>query len=165
MENVRTLKFALNRTTQWYPDSEAFVQGFGGEDRRYTFAEANREARFIAHALWDHGGGKGDRVALLNDSTVEHALVHFGCTKFGAVPAGLHTREAPTTLAEMVNDIRATVLVFHPQYAAKVDRFRGDLEHTDALVALDRPGDCPAFAHPLSNLLGNAHAADLDVPA
>lgn len=150
--DVRTISFTLNRAARWYPDREAFVQGFGGPERRYTYAEANAEARRIARGLAALGVEKGDRVALLNDSNVEHALVHYACTKLGAVPAGLHTREAPNPLGEMVDQIAATAVVFHPKYAETVDRFREGIDRSTELVALDELGDTPAFARPLSDV-------------
>lgn len=159
--HVRTLPFSLDRAARWYPDAEAFVQGFG--DRRYTYAEANERARRVANALSAVGVEAGDRVALLNDSNVEHALAHYGATTLGAVPAGLHGREAPNPLAEMVNRIRASALVFHPRYAEKVAAFRDALDHTEALVALDHLGESPEFAREWSTLLDDAPATEPDV--
>jgi fatty-acyl-CoA synthase len=150
--DVRTVPFTLNRAARWYPDREAFVQGFGGPERRYTYAEANAETRRIARGLADLGVAKGDRVALLNDSNVEHALVHYACTRLGAVPTGLHTREAPNPLAEMVGQVGASALVFHPDYAEKVERLRDGIDGDVALVALDGLGETPEFARPLSAL-------------
>ncbi|MFB6149527.1 MAG: class I adenylate-forming enzyme family protein [Halobacteriales archaeon] len=161
--DVRTLKFSLNRAAKWYPDHEAFVQGFAGPDRRYTFAEANDAARRIANGLADLGIEHGDRIALLNDSTVEHALAHYGATKIGAVPAAVHAREAPNPIAEMVNRIRASALIFHPRYAEKVDRFRDQLTYTDTLIGLDTVDSIPAYAHGLSTLMADAPATEPDV--
>jgi len=161
--SVRTVPFTLRRAAKWHPDRDAFVQGFGGEDRRYTYAEADEAAREIARGLSALGVGKGDRVALLSDSNVEHALVHYGCTKLGAVPAGLHTREAPNPLAEMVGQIGAGALVFHPDYAAKVDRLRDRLDREIELVCLDGLGETPAFARPLSALTAEVDPVEPDV--
>ena len=148
--DVRTILFTLNRAARWYPDREAFIQGFAGPDRRYTYAEANTEARRIAQALADLGIEPGDRVALLNDSNVEHALIHYACTKLGAVPAGLHTREAINPLATMIDRIEASLVVFHPQYTCKLERVRDRLEGTPAFLALDGLGEPPPFAFALS---------------
>jgi len=161
---VRTIPFTLRRAARWYGDREAFVQGFGGDDRRYTYAEADAETRRLAAGLADLGVAHGDRVALLGDSTVEHALLHYACTRLGAVPAGLHVREAPNPLAAMVDRIGATALVFDPAYDEKVDRLRDGLDGDPALVALDRLGETPAFARPLSaatpGAAGDAPEAD-----
>lgn len=150
--DVRTIPFTLNRAARWYPDREAFVQGFGDADRRYTYAEANTEARRIAQGLAALGVEKSDRVALLNDSNVEHALVHYACTKLGAVPAGLHTREASNPLAAMVDQIGARILLFHPAYATRVDRIRRQLDDEPELIALDALGETPEFARALSDV-------------
>lgn len=160
---VRTVPFTLNRAAKWYPDREAFVQGFGGVDRRYTYAEANAEARRIAQGLSVLGIEKGDRVALLNDSNVEHALVHYACTKLGAVPAGLHTREAPNPLAEMVAQIEASALVFHPDYTEKVKRVQKRLDRELELIGLDGLGEIPAFARPLSEVTSSVEPTEPDV--
>ncbi|MFB6221835.1 MAG: class I adenylate-forming enzyme family protein [Halolamina sp.] len=161
--DVRTIPFTLNRAARWHPDREAFVQGFAGEERRYSYSEANDEARRIAQGLASLGVEKGDRVALLNDSNVEHALAHYACTKLGAVPAGLHTREAPNPLAAMVERIGADTLLFHPEYASKVERIREQLDADIELVAFDTLGETPAFARPLSELTADAEAVEPDV--
>ncbi|MEF8827400.1 MAG: class I adenylate-forming enzyme family protein [Haloarcula sp.] len=161
--DVRTIPFTLNRAARWYPDREAFVQGFGGDVRRYTYAEANAEARRIAQGLASLDVEQGDRVALLNDSNVEHALAHYACTKLGAVPAGLHTREAPDPLAAMVEQIGAGTLLFHPRYASNVDRIRQELDADLELVTFDNLGETPAFVRQLSSLTDGAEAAEPDV--
>lgn len=161
--SVRTIPFALNRAARWHPENEAFVQGFGDEARRYTYAEANEEARRIGQGLADTGVAKGDRVALLNDSNVEHALAHYGCTKLGAVPAGLHTREAPNPLAAMVRQIEADTLLFHPDYKSKVDRIRRELDTDIELIAFDNLGVTPGYAHALSELTNDVEAVEPDV--
>jgi len=158
--DVRTIPFTLNRAARWYPDREAFVQGFGGPERRYTYAEANTEARRIAQGLKSLGVEKGDRVALLNDSNVEHALVHYGCTKLGAVPAGLHTREAPNPLASVIDQIEAKVLLFHPDYTDKVDQIRGKLDVDPELIVLDHLGERPDFSRGLSIVCDDADARE-----
>ena len=160
--DVRTIPFTLNRAARWYPDREAFVQGFGGSERRYTYVEANVEARRIAQGLATLGVEQGDRVALLNDSNVEHALAHYACTKLGAVPAGLHTREAPNPLAAMVDQIGANILLFHPAYAPKVGRVRQELDDDLELVAFDHLGETPEFAHRLSEVSAGAEATKPD---
>lgn len=161
--SVRTVPFTLNRAAKWYPDREAFVQGFGGPDRRYTYVEANTEARRIAQGLSALGIAKADRVALLNDSNVEHALVHYACTKLGAVPAGLHTREAPNPLAEMVAQIEASALVFHPDYTGKVERVQNRLDREIDLICLDTLGSTPTFARSLSEVTATVDPIEPDV--
>lgn len=165
--DVRTIPFTLNRAARWHPDREAFVQGFGGDGRRYTYAEANEEARRIAQGLGTLDIETGDRVALLNDSNVEHALAHYGITKLGAVPAGLHTREAPNPLAAMVEQIGAETLIFHPKYADKVDRIRKGVDADLALISFDNLGEIPAFARPFSELTADVEVAEptVDVTA
>lgn len=161
--DVRTIPFTLNRAARWYPDREAFVQGFGGPHRRYTYAEANTAARRIAQGLATLGVEHGDRVALLNDSNVEHALLHYACTKLGAVPAGLHTREAPNPLAEMVEQIEARVLIFHPEYAPKVDAIKESVDEDLELLVFDHLGAVPEFARALSEVYADVEVAEPDV--
>ena len=161
--DVRTVPFTLNRAARWHPEREAFVQGFGGDARRYTYAAANDEAKRIAQGLASIGVEKGSHVALLNDSNVEHALAHYACTKLGAVPAGLHTREAPNPLAAMVEQIDAETLLFHPDYTDTVDRIRTELDVEIEFVAFDGLGETPAFARSLSEVTADAEAVEPDV--
>lgn len=161
MTDTRTLKHTVEQVATWYPEKTAFVQAF--EDRRVTFAEADARMRRIANGLADHGVGHGDRVAILADPSIEHAVTFFGAQKLGAVPSTLHVRESPATLAEMVRDLGARAVVFDHAYADVAERLDGDDNDVGVCVEYGAAGDGSSFAIPLADFEADADDAEPDV--
>ena len=67
-----------------FPDRLAVI----GEDRRMTFAEADREANRFANALRAAGFGKGDNIAVILPNVADYATVHFGAARPSSVRGG-----------------------------------------------------------------------------
>ena len=124
MTDVRTVNAALEQLAEWRPNHTAFVQAETG--RRETFSEINEITRSLANALSDNGVGKGDVVALLSRTTVEHALSYFAVQKVGAIPATLHNREAPNKIVFLVDQVGAKGLFFQPQFADTAEAIMED---------------------------------------
>lgn len=129
----------LRRLAEWSPEKTAFVQADG--DRRYSYHDANERACRFANALRDRGVTKGDRVAFLSRTVVEHAVTYFGCLKAGAVPASLHHREAPAVIRDMIEDIRPRILVYQSELFEKIAPFADDLPSVRDRVVLDGEAD------------------------
>jgi len=90
-----------------YRDKTAFV--FHGQETTYGELEAG--ANEVANVLVDHGIGPGDRVGLFIPNTPQFPKVYFGTIKAGGVPVPLNLRMDPETLAFVVNDSEADVIV------------------------------------------------------
>ena len=155
MTDTRTTKRTFDQVAEWYPEQDAFVQAF--DDRRLTYREANEEARRIANGLADLGVGKGDRVAILADPTVEHALVFLAVQKIGAISSTLHVRESTNTLCAMVRDLGASAVVFDATYADLADAFEDDENDVEHFVEfghdrVDAGGGPASFATTLTDL-------------
>ncbi|PSQ17210.1 long-chain fatty acid--CoA ligase [Halobacteriales archaeon QS_8_69_26] len=90
-----------------YGDKTAFVF-MGGET---SYAELEAGANEMANVLVDQGVGPGDRVGLFVPNTPQFPTAYFGAIKAGAVPVPLNLRMDPETLAFVVNDSGADVLV------------------------------------------------------
>ena len=163
MTDTRTTKRTFDQVAEWYPDEPAFVQALG--DRRLTYGEANDSARRIANGLSDLGVEKGDRVAVLADPTVEHALVFFAVQKLGAISSTLHVRESTNTLCAMVRDLGASAVVFDSTYADVAESFRDDDNDVEAFVEFGHDGEPVPFGTTLSDLEGGAsdHEPDVEV--
>jgi fatty-acyl-CoA synthase len=67
-------------------DDEALVT----PQRRYTYAELNREINRVASALRARGIGRGDRVATLSRNCVETVLLYYAAAKLGAMHVPLN---------------------------------------------------------------------------
>lgn len=88
-----------------------------GETRR-TFAGLDRDSTAVARALQDQGVGRGDRVAVMLDNSVEYAAALFGIAKAGAVYVPVNTSTKPDKLAYVLNDCGVRAL-FAPTALAR----------------------------------------------
>lgn len=90
-----------------YGDKTAF--SFMGEAQSYTELEARSNE--VANVLVDHGVESGDRVGLFIPNTMQFPAVYFGVIKAGAVATPLNLRMDPETLAYIIDDAGADVLI------------------------------------------------------
>ncbi|WP_197319889.1 non-ribosomal peptide synthetase [Saccharomonospora sp. NB11] len=89
------------------PDAEAVVC----RDRRLTYAELDRLANRLAHALLAAGVGQEDPVGVLLGRDVEMIVALFGVLKAGAVYLPLDPNYPAERLAYMVGDARPAAFV------------------------------------------------------
>jgi long-chain acyl-CoA synthetase len=67
-------------------DATALVCG----ERRWSFAELDRQAGRVAAALASYGVGRGERVAIVMESRPEYVATLLGCARIGAVLTTVH---------------------------------------------------------------------------
>jgi len=89
------------------PDKVAVVC----KDRRVTYGELDANANALGHALARRGVGRGDRVVVYMDNTVEAVVAFWGVLKAGAVVAMVNPLTKWDKLAYILNDCRAAALV------------------------------------------------------
>ncbi len=100
--------------------------------RTWTFAELERDASRLAHALAGLGIGRGDRVALHTGMRPETGIVHLALYKLGAIAVTLSQLYGPDTLAHILNHAEAAAIVTQD---SAWDRVRG------------REGEFPPLKH------------------
>jgi acyl-coenzyme A synthetase/AMP-(fatty) acid ligase len=157
MSNVSIVD-EFRRIADWYPQKDAFVQADG--EQRYTYKEANDLACQFAHQLLANGVKKGDRVAFLSQTTVEHAITYFGCLKIGAVPAPLHHREASNVVLDMIEDVRPKVLVYQTHLLEDIDK-DAVVDEVNELIAVGDPNIPEAVA--LSTYISGGRTTEPDI--
>ncbi|MEB0204373.1 class I adenylate-forming enzyme family protein [Pseudomonas sp. CCC3.1] len=114
--------------------------------RELTFAELNHALDDFGAGLEELGVGKGERVALLADTSLDYLLADYGCMAHGRVRVPLDPSLAPSELLAQIKDAGARVLLFgtgHSRVAATL------IEQGVVCLALDevrvqRPADAPA---------------------
>ena len=72
-------------------------------DRRWTFADVERDTNRIANTLAAMGLGRGDRVAALTKFHVEAVLLTLAAAKLGAVCMPVNWRLAPAEVRYIVD--------------------------------------------------------------
>ena len=97
------------------------------DDREYSFEEVNLIASKVACGLQKLGVVKGDKVAVVMDSTIEVIFLLFGLSKLGAVEVTINTSHKGDVMAYMVDHSDAKILIMHSHY---IDRLKPVLETT-----------------------------------
>ena len=91
------------------PDHQALIDL--ATDRRYSYATLYDRVERAARYLRTLEVGRGDRVAILGENSLEHLVMFMAASKIGAVTVSLNYRLAPAELAYIINDAQAKVLV------------------------------------------------------
>ncbi|THB73213.1 MAG: AMP-dependent synthetase, partial [Desulfobacteraceae bacterium] len=97
----------LEKSARRFPDKEAFIQ----DERRVSYAEANKWSDSFAACLQIKGIRKGDRIALLMDNCIEYILAYYGILKAGAVAVPLSPKLKPDGLTFILNEIDAAAVI------------------------------------------------------
>ncbi|MDF2681704.1 MAG: long-chain fatty acid--CoA ligase [Brevibacillus sp.] len=108
------------------PDKTAVIS----EGVELSYRQLDQRMNQAGHLFQRHGVQKGDRVAILFPNDIRYLEICFGLMRIGAVPLPLNIKLGKETLAYILGDSGAKVLVFHETLAEKA------AELADA-VALD----------------------------
>ena len=156
------LETCLEESARREPQKTALVCG----RQRITYAELERSANRLAHALIDRGVRRGDRVAIYLDNSVETVVALFAILKAGAVFLVVNPTTKADKLVYILNNCRARAAVLPAGKLAGLDEAISRAPHLETLVATGEappenvcPGkDCFSF-----DRLIEEHA-DSDVP-
>jgi amino acid adenylation domain-containing protein len=107
----------LENSAELRPDKVALICG----NQRYTYAEIDKMANRMAHALRDHGVGRGDRVILYLPNSVELAAAIFATLKAEGVLVVIETTTKPNKLLHIIENCRAKAIVL-PANKTKLER-------------------------------------------
>ena len=103
----------LERARYRYADRTALVFG----DRRWTYAEMDRDVNALAAGLRAHGIGRGDRVAVLAMNLPEYLFLGVALAKLAAVMVPLNYRVHERELLYMVEHCRAIAVAGESAFA------------------------------------------------
>jgi len=102
------------------------VEAFAGEDKRYTFKEANRRVNQFSHYLKERIY-PGDRVAILGKNSHQWVTAFYAVAKADAITVPLNWRLHPVELAYLMNSSGAAVLIYDKEFTELVDQFRSEI--------------------------------------
>ena len=91
---------------------------FEGEE--ISYAEANRRANRLAHAMAAEDIGRGDVVALLMSNRPEFVIAWLGLAKIGAIAALINTSATGSIFAHALTQTKAGALIFGSELADAV---------------------------------------------
>jgi len=108
--------------------------------RHLSWGAFDRQQNQIANALRGMGVGRGDKVGILADNSNDAVAAYFGTLKAGAAVASLPTIVTADSLATMINDCAAKVLIVSDAYLERIDSIRGQLDvAAGAYIAMGAP--------------------------
>ncbi|MFH1982854.1 MAG: AMP-binding protein [Pseudomonadota bacterium] len=106
-----------------YPDTIALMDAH----RRFTYPQCNRRVNRLAHGLLSLGLGKGDRVAVVLENSIEIIELYLATAKTGLVIVPINFRLVGPEIAYIVNNSGASALVVHDEFAPEIERVRNEL--------------------------------------
>ncbi len=124
----------LERSAAAYPDKIAVVQ----DKERLTYQQINSQANNLAAYLQSNGVGRGDRVALLLENSIDYIAAYYAILKIGAVAAPLNPGLKPDGLKYLLKDLNPSGLItsFKSERLLKATPVLGDIFK---LLVIKRP--------------------------
>ncbi len=118
----------VHQFTEYYarnfPDNPCLTQ----DGTTHSYGQVNALANQLANGLQSQGIGRGDRVGIIGENSLEHLLTFLATAKIGAVAVSLNYRLAPAELVFIINDAQArALLVLDNQLLPTLDTMRDDL--------------------------------------
>jgi long-chain acyl-CoA synthetase len=127
-DNQSLIHQFLEESAEAYPDKIALIH----EDIRATYGGINAGANQLARWLREQGFGRGDRVALILENSLEYVVSYYAVLKIGAVASPLSTDLKPDGLNPLLAEIG-------PKAIISSSRFERLLKTTDlSIPGLDR---------------------------
>ncbi len=122
----------LERSAARCPEKTALICG----ERRLTYREIDDESTRLAALLQAHGVGRGDRVAIALDNSVEAVVAVFGALKAGGVFMMVNPTVKADKLGYLLNHSRATALVCAAHCLARLEPLWSRTPHLLTLVTV-----------------------------
>lgn len=104
--------------------------------RSRTYHELNERTLRLGAALGKKGVRKGDRIASLQLNSIETIEFDVMAARFGFVRTLLNARQDVPAHLHALNDCKARVLFYGPEFAEDVARMRPSLPHVDLYIAV-----------------------------
>src|SRR5262245_43797130 len=142
-------------------------------DRRWTYREYRdacvRTAHFLRRRIGPISDARPGHVAMLLDNHLELLSLYGGCGYAGYTLFGVNTGLRGSTLAGVLNQSRARLLVVEERLYPELEKARGELQHLapeNVLVlktGAGESGDAPDFVRAVASEVGGAEKS-LEAP-
>src|SRR5690242_1866569 len=126
-----------------FPNKTALVFG----DRRISWGDMNRGINRVANRLLSAGLERGDKIATLMRTSIEHFYVFFGAMKAGGVIVPVSSLLSPDQVAGLVRDAGARFVFTDADHQPMLDPWLDQLDcvHPEGFVSSTRQGRWQAF--------------------
>lgn len=120
----------LETNAEAYPYREALVHTEG----RIGYIELERASNRLANFLRESGVKPGDRVGILQDSSINYVISYFAVLKAGAVVVALNTATTSRILRNIITDCTPSALIVHRQYAHYLKDIIDELDSVGTII-------------------------------
>ncbi len=123
----------IERTAAVYPDHTSIIHG----DQRYSWRETYSRCRRLASALTKMKIGVGDTVAVMAPNTPAIYESHFGVPMSGAVLNTLNVRLDAKTIAFILEQGDAKVLIIDKEYSETIEEALKHVKNKPRVIDID----------------------------
>jgi len=123
-KDAMAINTLLSRHARYRPDHPAVVF----EGARYTNAEFNRRVNRLANALLGLGLGKGDKLAIVLDNSLEVLEIYQAVAKTGIAVVPLSPMLRGDGLVNLINDADSAAVITMARLAPELDAVRDRLD-------------------------------------
>ncbi len=119
-----------------HPERTAVISG----ETRFTYQQLHQRSNRLANALAGLGLNKGDIVSIYADNCPQYPEIAAACIKSGLATAPFMVSVPPADLRPMINNCRSKAVICSGRFLAELQKLRGEMEHTEHLIALEGGG-------------------------
>ena len=148
----------LSETAARRPDHTALVAG----EASVTFAGLDRDSDAVARALQSAGVGRGDRVAVMLENSIEYVTGLFGALKAGAVYVPVNPSTKADKLAYILTDADVRALIAPAALARQVVPAVGEAPHPVTVLWVGPAVPAGAGGLSYSDVISAPHRAPAD---
>ena len=116
MPDSRLVHHFLEDSARIYPEKDAVFFN----DQWISYGYLNGESNRLAHLLSRAGIGRGDRVAILLQNSVDYVVSYYAILKAGGITVALNTENRSESLRYLIDDCRFRILISQPRLFDRV---------------------------------------------
>lgn len=143
-----TVPSVFRKTADAFADRTAMRQKRLGVWHDISWAEYEKQSRYLSRALIERGFEKGDCAAILGDNCPEWVLIDLGIQRIGGISAGIYATSSADQVAYVVNHSDAKVLfVENEEQLDKWLQIQDRTPKLELVIFWDKKG-LREFSHP-----------------
>lgn len=125
-------------------DKPALIwEGFGNEEKNYTFNDIKRLSNGFALMIREKGIEPGERVCLFMDRVPELYIGFVGILKSGAIAQPLFSAFGEESLFVRLNDAQTSAIITQQKHVSKVRKIKSQLPNLKHIIIVDYNNEKP----------------------
>jgi acyl-CoA synthetase (AMP-forming)/AMP-acid ligase II len=154
-----TIRTLIDRNAMLHPDRVAMKEMEG--ERITTYGVLRDRVNRMGRALRSLGAGKGDRLAILSQNSVEYAECALSVPNAGLILVVCNFRLAPPEMAAVLADAEPSVLLVQEPFTAVAEEMREKIPSIRSVIYFGDPARRPEGWHDYEEMIRNAPPGDV----